>query len=125
MSVLNATLVERAPKDPPPPRRSRRSGVDEPETPKKGKSDAVATKSPDESDAYRSVPSKLELAQEEDVLPDKDKMGGKRKRNARNVGGWVSPQFAEEIDRFWLENDSAVTPFELAKYIPQVGDTVL
>jgi hypothetical protein len=48
-----------------------------------------------------------------------------RKQNPGNVGGWISPNFAREIDRSWLEQDANHDSFELARYVPQVGDVVL
>jgi hypothetical protein len=49
----------------------------------------------------------------------------RRRRNAKNVGGWVSPTFAKEIDRNWLNGDRPPERFDLRKYVPQVGDIVL
>jgi len=49
----------------------------------------------------------------------------KRTRVVRNVGGWVSPEFSAEIDRSWLAADTPPDHFDLSKYVPQVGDTVL
>lgn len=43
----------------------------------------------------------------------------------RNVGGWISPEFASMIDRSWLERDGPTEKFDLSTYAPQVGDTVL
>ena len=56
--------------------------------------------------------------------------GGKMgKRLAKNVGGWISPDFVTDIDRSWLEGH--VPPynnkqaFNLSTYVPQIGDIVL
>ena len=45
----------------------------------------------------------------------------------KNVGGWVSPRLAQEMDRSWLEREiiHALTSFDLNKYVPQVGDIIL
>ena len=51
------------------------------------------------------------------------------KRQAKNVGGWISPDFAKDIDRSWMEG--CVPPynnkqaFNLSTYVPQIGDIVL
>lgn len=60
-----------------------------------------------------------------DVTPEKRAAGLKRKRSARNVGGWISPLFAENIDRSWLEQDCHPDKFDLSRYVPQVGECVL
>jgi hypothetical protein len=51
----------------------------------------------------------------------------KKKREAlpKNVGGWVSPAFAKDVDRSWLESDSPPKKFDAARYIPQIGDTIV
>lgn len=49
----------------------------------------------------------------------------KKRKKSRNVGGWVSPLFAAEIDRSWVEKDTFDPKFDLSNYAPQVGDTVL
>jgi hypothetical protein len=61
-----------------------------------------------------------ELAAKTKTLPFKQ-----RKRVARNVGGWISPDFSEKIDRSWLQEIKAPKSFDLSKYVPQVGDIVL
>ena len=97
--MLNATLLERAPKDAPAPRRSRRSVEEEDEdsSPKKKK----------------KAKSKVEPSQV------------KRKRLAKNVGGWISPSFAAEVDRSWLNRDATEVEFDARSYAPQTGDVVL
>jgi len=128
-------FLERAPKDPPPPRRSKRSGPDEePETSPQPAKKLAARKSESPSaneDDIRlhEVEPKLDLAtkEEETVTGSNEKQGPvkKRQRVVRNVGGWVSPEFAEEIDRSWLARDSPPDHFDLSTYSPQIGDTVL
>ena len=49
----------------------------------------------------------------------------KKKDVPRYVGGWVSPRFAQELDRSWLERPNGAKSFELENYVPQIGDTVL
>jgi hypothetical protein len=45
--------------------------------------------------------------------------------NSQNVGGWVSPTFAEQIDHAWLDRDTPPKPFDPSTYVPQIGDCVL
>jgi hypothetical protein len=54
-----------------------------------------------------------------------DEASKPRKRMSRNVGGWISPNFAQVINRSWLEKDAPSDKFDLKAYFPQVGDTVL
>jgi hypothetical protein len=131
VSALNAALLERAPKDPPPPRRSKRGDVDEAvenATPKK------VTKREDSDrnssgtgagDTLRELQAGLVVSEEVGESPTKDQSTKSRKRNSRNVGGWVSPNFSAEIDRRWLQLDTVDDGFDLSAYAPQVGDTVL
>jgi hypothetical protein len=49
----------------------------------------------------------------------------KQRKKVKNVGGWISPEFSEEIDRSWLSGDAPTKQFDVSKYVPQVGDTVL
>jgi hypothetical protein len=49
----------------------------------------------------------------------------RRRKKAKIVGGWVSPQFAKEIDRSWLNEDEPADVFDVREYVPQVGDIVL
>ena len=132
-------LVERAPKDPPPPRRSRRSAADEehgPPPPKKKAAPGGVRKSDspsanDQDIRLHEAEPKLDLANNEDEHANAANEKGsntkqrKRQRVVRNVGGWVSPEFAKVIDRSWLAADSPPDRFDLSKYVPQVGDTVL
>jgi hypothetical protein len=128
-SLLNAVFLERAPKDPPPPRRSKRSGDEEKEEtetdkPTKKKSKAQAK----EDNTWDQVPrSEVTLPEEEDTGKTRSPaaVGKKRKRGIRNVGGWVSPDFAQKIDRSWLERDAPPAKFDLRTFVPQVGDAVL
>jgi hypothetical protein len=76
-------------------------------------------------------PSKISdiAADEADDADGDSKVGkgtkkGPKKKN-RNVGGWVSPMFASEIERSWLEADKYESNLDLSKYVPQVGDVVL
>eukprot|EP00977_Amphora_coffeiformis_P008882 scaffold2013_cov139-Amphora_coffeaeformis.AAC.2 len=128
-SLLSTVFIERAPKDPPPPRRSKRAGEEDekPEQPKKKK---AKTKTDDEEPWTQQAPISavnLPKMEEEPSSPPKSapSTGKKRKRGVRNVGGWVSPDFAQKIDRSWLERDTPPTKFDLKTFSPQVGDTVL
>ena len=137
--MLNAALLERAPKDPPPPRRSRRSLADnnedhnaESSTPTKKaarrKSKHVSPPSDHDDDVrLQEVVPMLNLSSEDVTSSANEKPGNvkQRKRNIRNVGGWISPQFSKELDRSWLMLDSPTESFDLSTYVPQVGDTVL
>jgi hypothetical protein len=70
----------------------------------------------------------------------------KKYRDARNVGGWISPQFSQELDRSWLTRGRPLKPaivvpttgttggigksdnvmmFDLKGWVPQVGEIVL
>ena len=72
----------------------------------------------------------------------------KKPRDARFIGGWMSPKFTKELDRAWLERTkpidnrpvilvpenaaklSGVSPkktavFDLGSYVPQAGDIIL
>jgi hypothetical protein len=66
----------------------------------------------------------------------------RRPKDARNVGGWVSPIFSQQLDRTWLERTKplkriaavpsqamskgcAMHVFDLDAYVAQAGDVVL
>lgn len=139
-SLLNAVLLERAPKDPPPPRRSKRASLPEDEappaaTPKKKGRKKKATEASDENTTWpdgnelpAASPESAEADGAESSAPNKeqqDQGAVKRRRIARNVGGWISPNFAEVLDRSWLEKDLPEEKFDPSYFVPQVGDTVL
>lgn len=68
------------------------------------------------------VVSSMEEADETDLHAN----GKIRKRvTTRNVGGWISPQFAKVLDRSWLNVDQYEENFDLRAYRPQAGDVVL
>jgi hypothetical protein len=130
VSVLNTELLSRSPKDPPPPRRSKRGDGDEVienATPKNGtkREDGDRNIHGDTGDTLRALQAGLVVSEEDVDSPAKDQSTKGRKRNARNVGGWVSPNFSAEIDRRWLQRDKADGEFDISAYVPQVGDTVL
>jgi hypothetical protein len=89
------------------------------DSPRKRKGPA-AIKDDKKLSGCRIEPLGDELAAKTKTLPFKQ-----RKRVARNVGGWISPDFSEKIDRSWLQQHNAPKSFELSKYVPQVGDIVL
>jgi hypothetical protein len=89
-------------------------------SPRKRKDLAVAKDDKVNLSGCRIEPLGDELATKTKTLPFKQ-----RKRVARNVGGWISPDFSEKIDRSWLQELKAQKSFELSKYVPQVGDIVL
>lgn len=134
--MLNAALLDRAPKDPPPPRRSKRSSFCENDEDSdtllhdlkvsnspKMKASPITGENAFTDDVVASQPfSKDDNANEEEAASGTAKQ---RRKIARNVGGWVSPDFAGEIDRSWLEKDSPAVDFNLSTYVPQVGDIVL
>lgn len=135
-TLLNTVFVERAPKDPPPPRRSKRTGdevndEDDIKSPKKKK---PKTKKETEEHTWADAPAtavNLPLTEEDTMNQGKIQStpsattGKKRKRGVRNVGGWVSPEWADKISRSWLERDYPPATFELKTFVPQVGDAVL
>lgn len=127
VSVLNTALLSRAPKDPPPPRRSRRGDGDEvvesPTT--KNGTKGIGGDRNSSGDTLRELQAGLLVSEEDVDSPAKGQSTKGRKRNARNVGGWVSPNFSTEIDRRWLQREKADVEFDISAYVPQVGDTVL
>ena len=137
LSKLNSTLYLRCPKDPPPPRRSKRtSDVEELETPKKSKKgrppkQAETTPPETKTSTWSNIAASLEgtAAPAPIDSPPKSASGDsekpKKKREPRNIGGWISPAFSAEVDRSWLEREKALKNFDLSSYAPQVGDTVL
>lgn len=123
-------MLSRAPKDPPPPRRSKRGDGDEVvenATTKNGskREDGNRNSSDDTGDTLRELQAGLVVSEDDVHSPAKGQSTKGRKRNARNVGGWVSPNFSTEIDRRWLQRDKADDEFDISAYVPQVGDTVL
>ena len=122
-------MLERAPKDPPPPRRSKRSATSEAgdeETAKKKRKVGSTPKQNSDKWQATTLSAELENLSQDNDIHDKDHPSEKiRKKKMRNVGGWVSPDFARKIKRFWLESDAVSKKFALSRFIPQVGDTVL
>lgn len=117
-SLLNNAFRDRAPKDPPAPRRSKRG-------------DQAIAGTDDNPDEDSDKPYGLidwqyeETAQIIQSSDASDEQQCTRKRAARNVGGWISPNFSEMIDRSWLMIDSPMNTVDPSKYVPQVGDSVL
>lgn len=78
-----------------------------------------------------AMPLDIELSEHDESLGNdiSDVTGKAAKRQAKIVGGWISPYFAKDIDRSWLEGH--VPPcnnkqaFNLSTYVPQIGDIVL
>lgn len=151
-------LLERTPRDPAPPRRSKRKSDVDAESPvdKKTKGDDEQDESaldnkggqirwrelaksfgPETTNAASSTcsPTTTPSSPQHAVTDQASKSSSsaakpkkKRELTGRNVGGWISPRFAQEVDRSWLEREKptpVTTPFDLSKYVPQVGDTVL
>lgn len=151
VSTLNSCLLERAPKDPAPPRRSKRkstgdkAGTMEKITKKKKgeKSTEHVSKSIPEdssegvsssyhSEAITEAAAQASVSQAETLLesttsdsPESKTLGKSKRKRDLNVGGWISPPFATSLDRSWLERDVPHNDFDLKAYVPQVGDTVL
>lgn len=133
--MLNAALLDRSPKDPPPLRRSKRSSSGENDEDgdillhdlkvskiPENKASLIIDENAFIDDAVASQPlPKEDTANEEETSGT----AKQRRKIVRNVGGWVSPDFAEEIDRSWLDNDSSAVDFNLSTYVPQIGDIVL
>lgn len=129
-------LIERLPKDPPPPRRSKRSlPPDQEEDSKppakkgrpKSKSKQKLDDDPVETTGNTTYDSKIEVSSEKsNDSPHEKTPKGRTKRVARNVGGWVSPEFSSLVDRDWLEtSESDTTKMSLTTYVPQPGETIL
>jgi cytoskeletal protein RodZ len=144
--------VEQSPKDPPPPRQSdRKRRYQAPNTPTL---DRMLESSPHPSSENEKVAvsknqqwqklaaaiavvgqpiSALESPSAElhaDEVDDETKTGhnskkGIPKRKTRNVGGWVSPMFSNQIDRSWLDSDEIESSLSIYTYVPQPGDIVL
>jgi hypothetical protein len=127
-SSLNSMLYHRSPKDPPPPRRSKRNSDVAEENPASGKSPTKKKQGDDETPATRNEAaagiSWTNMVVEKPTVVV-DASPPKRKKEVRNVGGWISPPLAKELDRKWLERQKALHNFDLNMYVPQVGDTVL
>ena len=164
VTSLNALLYELSPRDPAPPRRSKRNAEDEEaevETKRKKKrklspsgalalgnpsSEMLVATTPTESwsasaDAGTTepvspphVPNIKQKTRNDDApgSPSKFKQSKSRQPStkkptrdvARDVGGWVSPMFANEVDRTWLEKTHAPPKFDLYNP-PQVGQVIL
>ncbi|CAB9514023.1 PHD [Seminavis robusta] len=143
---LNACLLERAPKDPPPPRRSKRVSEDappelQPKKQKGGSNTGASTEkdslSSESAVAISNATAQALLSQTESDLASKSFEGNQqpgasdngktkqKKENKLNVGQWISPSFCETLNRAWLEKDAASKRFDLSAYVPQPGDTVL
>lgn len=143
-SRLDTVLLETSPVDPPPPRRSSRCTLEDnlPTKPVKKikltKTKNVhnecmmdVTNGADFRYEGSAAPLDIELSEHDETLGNgnSDVTGKAAKRQAKNVGGWISPDFAKDINRSWL--DGHVPPynnkqaFNLSSYVPQIGDIVL
>lgn len=140
---LNVLLLERTPKEPPPRRGVRLSQSDAPNDPLRSNQDSITgevrsvaeTKSIVKewgkfvtsvaNEKIKSLPGTVISAELKVDPAEVEQVGVKKRKKGRNVGGWVSPVFSEEIDRSWLASDKFTLNFELSKYVPQIGDTVL
>ena len=144
-------MVERAPKDPLPPRQSdrkrresiegRKVSADVPVPPavpvspdgddKRDAGDwqnlatAIAAEQPRQIiDCTHRDPDERDEVDADSTRAKGSKKGGPRRRNA-NVGGWVSPTFSCQIDRSWLSGDHYESKLNLSTYVPQAGDIIL
>ena len=130
-STLDTALQHTSPMDPPPPRRSSRGNTADDNilllhptktTPKKKRTTQHGRV--DHECPMDDPPPCLETAMEES-----EGKGTTTKRQAKNVGGWISPDFAKDIDRSWLEclvpPQSNKQAFNLSTHVPQIGDIVL
>mmetsp|Transcript_4031 Transcript_4031/g.9322 ORF Transcript_4031/g.9322 Transcript_4031/m.9322 type:complete len:2885 (+) Transcript_4031:789-9443(+) len=113
---LNLMLYNRSPKDPAPPRRSKRNstGGDQVQEEEEGQT----------KDGDKGEDGWTNMVVEKPTVPTETATKN-RKKEVRNVGGWVSPVFGQELDRAWLERENALQNFDLDSYVPQVGDTIL
>jgi hypothetical protein len=145
MHHLNHLLVERAPKDPLPHRQSDRKRRDSSERKKVNTAVPVSPESDDKTNAddWQNLAAAIAADQPSKIIdrtlsaPDEaddinadpsrakgSKKGGLRRKNT-NVGGWVSPTFASQIDRSWLAGDAFDSKLNLSLYVPQAGDIIL
>jgi hypothetical protein len=136
VAFLNTALNQRLPKNPSVPRRSKRTTAVSEEA--EDDDDAkCSTKEPSSSGHAQPAEWNDSLPQDiDDSVADgpsspvgaDEKTGPvkrKRRTNLRNVGGWVSPNFAAQLDRSWLDKDSPGKAFDPSTYAPQVGEAVL
>ncbi|KAL3940731.1 MAG: hypothetical protein SGBAC_004782 [Bacillariaceae sp.] len=115
---LNSMLYNRSPKDPAPPRRSKRNSTGG--DPAEEEEEAQAKNGDDKRDDGWT-----NMVVEKPTGPTEATPTKNRKKDVRNVGGWVSPIFGQELERSWLERENALPNFDLDSYVPQVGDTIL
>lgn len=130
LSFLDSFLLQSAPKDPPAPRRSTRShaaseGVESNSSSKKNST--VDSEPVMSGSSSTLVGDSLESAY---VPPHgfespESSSNKQRIRIVRNVGGWISPDFSNDVDRSWLEGYKPMQPFDVRYFVPQIGDTVL
>ena len=86
---------------------------------------AIAAERPSKIiDCTRSAPDEADDIDANCAQAKVSKRGGPRRRNP-NVGGWVSPSFACQIDRSWLAGDQYESKLNLSTYVPQAGDIIL
>ena len=86
---LNLMLYNRSPKDPPPPRRSKRNSTGE-----------VQVEDEEEGqtkDGEKGDDGWTNMVVEKPSVPT-ETASKNRKKEVRNVGGWVSPIFGEELN---------------------------
>lgn len=145
MHHLNHLLVERAPKDPLPPRQSDRKQRDGSDGTKESSAVPVspesdetinagewqnlaaviaAEKTSETIDSSRSTPDEADDSNADPARAKVSKKGGVR-RKSTNVGGWVSPTISSQIDRSWLAGDAYDWKLNLSTYVPQAGDIIL
>lgn len=131
---MNTALLEGAPKDPPPPRRSRRGAVSDTNEDCKPSATGNRANNTVASEDLKTVSGQDDCSVHfSEIYPsgeDQDRQHDERetkqrKRVVRNVGGWISPDFSRIVDRRWLDNDVPNSPFDLRTYVPQVGELVL
>jgi len=144
-SLLNNALLVRTPDDPPPPRRSARAGkesglaepgeAEEGAAARKGKQHKQKQASSNGSYNWEDLPASYDLPPGLDRFtganellppaPPSSSSDTSSKAVGRDVGGWVSPEFAKLLNRSWLERESPPHPFDLRSYAPQAGECVL
>lgn len=122
-------MLERAPDDPPKPRRSHRTADDDfglDDIVEVEHTDLVGNLAPSSNVVPHVLPisSPLDTVEGDEHEPKENGKAPKRKRG-RLVGGWISPQFSNDVDRSWLQVESPPRHFDLRTHIPQTGDIVL
>lgn len=123
--LLNSALLERTPSDSAALRRSMRS-ADASEEENDSIISDLCSESYEEI-VLHELESKIDQATDakQVTCSHKEYRDKRRIPISKNVGGWISPDFADKVDRSWLEDNTPSKAFDPSKYVPQPGDIVL